>query len=62
VFARKFDLDVKGSSIRDAMTPDVSFAMMTDVHDTTILGVELPYCVVTRYAAVLTEGYYDFVL
>lgn len=44
------------------MTPDVSFAVMTDVHDTAVLGVELSDRVVSCYAAVLTEGYDDLVL
>lgn len=44
------------------MTPDVSFTMMTDVHDTTVLGEELSDRVISCYAAVLTEGYDDFVL
>lgn len=62
MFARKFDLDVDSSSIRDTMTHDVGFAMMTDVHDAAVLRVELPDRVVTSNTAVLTESHDDLVL
>ena len=44
------------------MTPDISLAMMTDIHESTVFRVELPDCVVPGYAAVLTEGYDNLVL
>lgn len=44
------------------MTENVGFTVMTDVHDRAVLCVELPYRVVTSYAAVLTEGHDDLVL
>lgn len=44
------------------MTPDISLAMVSYVHDRAVLGVELPYRVISRNAAVLTEGYDNLVL
>ena len=44
------------------MTPDISLAVVADVHDSAVLGVELTYRVVSCYAAVLTEGYDYLVL
>jgi hypothetical protein len=62
VFARKFDFEVYGSTIRNTVAENVSLAMMTDVHDAAVFRVELTYRVVTSHAAVLTEGYDDLVL
>lgn len=44
------------------MAENVSFAVVSDVYDRAVLSVELPYRVVTSYAAVLTEGYDNLVL
>lgn len=44
------------------MSPDVSLAVVSDVHDASILGIELPYGVVAGYASVLAESHDDFVL
>ena len=44
------------------MTPDIGFAMMTDIHESTVFRVELPDSVVPGYAAVLTEGHDNLVL
>lgn len=44
------------------MTPNISLAVMTDVHDTAVLRVELSDRVISCYAAVLTEGYDNLVL
>ena len=44
------------------MAPDIGLAMLTDTNDTTVLRVELAYCMVPSDAAVLTEGYDDLVL
>lgn len=60
--AWQLHFDVEGATIRDTMTPDVSFAVMTDVDDRAVLGVKLTDRMVSRNASVLTEGYDDFVL
>ena len=44
------------------MTVNVGLAMLTHTNETAVLGVELPYRVVSSDAAVLTEGYDDLVL
>lgn len=44
------------------MTPDISLAVVSHIHDRAVLGVELTYRMVPSYAAVLTEGYDDLVL
>ena len=44
------------------MAPDISLAVVSHVYDSTVLGVELAYRVISSYAAVLTEGYDDLVL
>lgn len=44
------------------MSHNVGFTVFPDVDDATVLCEELPDRVVTGYAAVLTEGYDDFVL
>ena len=62
VFPGQLHLDVKCSTIRDSMSPDISLAVVPDVHDGAVLSVELPHRMVSGDAAVLTEGYDDFVL
>ena len=52
--AGQLHLDVERLAVRDAMPPDIRLAVLTDVDDAAILGEELPYRVVTRYAAVFT--------
>lgn len=44
------------------MPPDIGFAVLTDVHDSAVLGVELAYRMVYSVAAVLTEGCDNLVL
>lgn len=62
VFARKFYLDINGSSIRNAVAPYVGFAVLADTNDTTVFRVELPYRVVYGIAAVFTESRDNLVL
>jgi hypothetical protein len=62
VFARKFNLDVDGSSVTDTMTHDIGLAMLTHTDETAVLCVKLTDRVVSRYAAVLTEGHDYLVL
>lgn len=50
----QFHLDIERLTIRNAMPPDIRLAVLTDVDDAAIPGKELPYRVVTRYAAVFT--------
>ena len=58
----KFNLDVQGLTVRATVAPDISFAVVSHVHDSAVLGVELAYRVVPGYAAVFTEGYDNLVL
>lgn len=44
------------------MPENVAFAVLADVHDSTVFRVELAYSVVSRHAAVLTQGGDDLVL
>ena len=62
VFAREFDFDIDGTTIRDPVTPDIGFAMLTHTNDTTVLCIELTDSVVDCVAAVLTEGHDNLVL
>ena len=62
VLARQLNFDVQSLTIRNAMTPDISFAVVSHVHDSAVLGEELTYRVVPSDAAVLTEGYDNLVL
>jgi hypothetical protein len=62
VFPGKFYLDVDSTTIGNTMTPDISLAVVADVHDRAVLSVELPDRVVSSDAAVLTEGYDNLVL
>jgi hypothetical protein len=36
--------------------------MMSDIHETAVLGEELTYRVISRNASVFTEGYDDLIL
>lgn len=60
--AGKFHFDIYGPSIRNAVAPDISLAVVTDIDDAAVFREELAYRVVPRYAAVLTEGYDDLIL
>ena len=62
VFPGQLHFDVDGSPIGNAMTHDVGFTMLTDVDDATVLREELPDRMITGNAAILAEGYDDFVL
>ena len=62
MFPREFDFDVDRSPIRDAVTPDISLAMVTDVDDTAVFCEELTYGVIPCDAAVLTESHDYLVL
>jgi hypothetical protein len=62
VFPGKFDLDIDSSAIGNAMTPYISLAVVADVHDRAVLGVELPDRVVSSDAAVLTKSHDNLVL
>ena len=44
------------------MPPDIRLAVLPDVYDSSVLGEELTYRVVTRHAAVLAECHDDFIL
>ena len=44
------------------MPENIGFAMLTDVHDATVLRIELPHGVVSRHAAVLAKSGDDLVL
>lgn len=62
MLTRQLDFDIQGFSIRNAVPPDISFAVVSHVYDSAVLGVELTYRVVPGDAAVLTEGYDNLVL
>ena len=44
------------------MPENIRFAMLTDIHDATVLRIELPNGVVSRHTTVLTESSDDLVL
>ena len=44
------------------MPPHVGFAVFSDVYDSAVLRIKLPYRMVTSYTPVRTEGYDYFVL
>ena len=62
VFPREFDFYVDSSTIRNTMPHDVTLAMLANMNDGAVFGVELAYRVISCDAAVLTEGYDDLVL
>lgn len=62
MFPREFNFDVDRFAIRLTMTPNISLTVMTDVHDRSVLGVELTYRMIPSYAAVSTESRDDLVL
>jgi hypothetical protein len=62
VFARKFNLDIYGSTIGAAMTVNVGFAVLSYTNDSAVFGVKLSDRVVSSNAAVLTEGHDNLVL
>jgi hypothetical protein len=62
MLTRQLNFDVQGPSVRDTMTPNIGLAVMTNVDDRAVLGVELPYRVVDCIAAVPTESHDYFVL
>jgi hypothetical protein len=62
VFARKFNLDVDSTTVRNTVAPYIGFAMLTDVYEGTVFRIELTDRVVPSDATVLTEGYDNLVL
>lgn len=62
VFAGEFYFDIQGATVTDAMPPYIGLAVLADTDDRAVLGIELPYRMVSGYAAVLTERHDDFVL
>lgn len=62
LFARQLNFDINGSAIRNAVAHNIGLAVLTNVDDAAVLSVELSYRMIPNYAAVLTEGYEDFVL
>lgn len=54
VFARQLNFDVQSLAVRNAVSPDISLAGLSDTNDRAVLGVELPYRMVDGVAAVLT--------
>ena len=62
MFPRQFDLDVDGFAIRNAMPENIGFAMLTDIHDGSVLCVELADRMVPGHAAVHAQGCDDLVL
>jgi hypothetical protein len=62
VFARKFNLDIQGLTVRNPVAPDISLAVITDTDDSAVLRVELTYRMVPGYAAVFTKGSNNLVL
>ena len=62
MFPGKFNLDVQGLTVRNAVTPDIGFAVVADTNDSAVLGVELAYRVVPGDAAVFTQSSDNLVL
>lgn len=62
VFARELDFDIQSLAVPDTMTHDIGFAVVADVYDGAVLGVELAHRMVSSYATVLTQGCDDLVL
>ena len=60
--ARKFDLDIQRSAVRNTMPPDIGFAMLPDPNDRTVFRIELPYRMVHGIAAIFTERSDNLVL
>jgi hypothetical protein len=44
------------------VAPDIGLAVVSDIHDRAVLGIELAYRVVPCYAAVFAEGCDNLVL
>ncbi len=61
-FPRQFDFYVKCFSVRYSMPPDIRFALMSNVHQSPVLGVKLTDSMVSCHAAILAEGNDDSVL
>ena len=62
MFSRQFDLDIYRLAIRNTMPENIGFAMLTDIYDGSVLRVELADSMVSRHAAVHTEGGDDLIL
>lgn len=61
-FAGKFDLDIQGTTVANAVTHDIALAVVTHVDHTAVLGEELTDGVVSSDAAVLAKSDNDLVL
>lgn len=62
MFPGELHFDVQSLAVINAMTPNISLAVVSHIHDSAILGKELAYRMVSSNAAVLTEGYDNLVL
>ena len=62
MFPGKFHFDVDGPTVRNTVTHNIALTMLAHTDDGAVLSVELTDRVVPSNAAVLTEGYDDFVL
>ena len=61
-FAGKFDLDIQGTTVANAVAHDIALAVVAHVDHTAVFGEELPDGVVSSDAAMLTQGYDNLVL
>jgi hypothetical protein len=62
VFSRQFYFDVECSTVADPVPPDISLAVVPDVYDGAVLGVELPHRMISGYAAMLTQSCDNLIL
>ena len=62
ILTRQLNFDIQGLTVTNTVAENISLAVMADVYDRAVLGVELAYRVVSSDAAVLTQGYDDLIL
>jgi hypothetical protein len=62
VFPWEFHFDVDGSSITNAVAPNIGLAMLTDTNNTAIFRVELTDRMIDCVAAILTQSSDNLVL
>ena len=61
-FPWQFDLYVDCFAVRYTVSENITLAMLTDIHDASVLRKKLADRMVSGHAAVLTQGCDDFVL
>ena len=62
VFARKFNLDIQGATVRNAVAHNVALAVVSHVYERAVLRIELADCMVSSDETVLAESRNNLVL